>query len=251
MKASSLSTRTLFIIVIVGIALIGGGLLIGQTMPSFFPPEASAQSQQIDALFKVLLVIGGAIFLLVEGLLLYSVIAFRAKPGDKTDGPHIHGNTTLEIVWTAIPAVIVTVITILSYNVWVSIRAEQPDEAVVNEVGARFNWAFTYNVAANELPADTVVADLPQTVQDKLNQDGAVQVTANELHTYIGQSLKLEMETRDVIHSFWVPAFRMKQDLLSGRVTEIRFTPVEVLDNTDYPVRYPIRCAELCGGNHG
>ena len=107
MKASSLSTRTLFIIVIVGIALIGGGLLIGQTMPSFFPPEASAQSQQIDALFKVLLVIGGAIFLLVEGLLLYSVIAFRAKPGDKTDGPHIHGNTTLEIVWTAIPAVVV------------------------------------------------------------------------------------------------------------------------------------------------
>ncbi|MCB9449880.1 MAG: cytochrome c oxidase subunit II [Anaerolineaceae bacterium] len=251
MKASSLSTRTLFIIVIAGIAMIGGGLLIGQTMPSFFPPEASAQSQQIDALFKVLLVIGGAIFLLVEGLLLYSVIAFRAKPGDTADGPHIHGNTTLEIVWTAIPAVIVTVITILSYNVWVSIRAEQPDEAVVNVVGARFNWAFTYNVASNELPADTVVTDLPQSVQDKLNQDGAVQVTANELHTYIGQSLKLEMETRDVIHSFWVPAFRMKQDLLTGRVTEIRFTPVEVPDNTDYPVRYPIRCAELCGGNHG
>lgn len=248
---ASMSTRTIFMIVAAGIVMIGGGLLIGQTMPSFFPPEASAQSQQIDSLFKILLVIGGAIFLLVQGLLLYSVIAFRAKPDDTTDAPHIHGNTTLEIVWTAIPAVIVTVLTILSYNVWVSIREEQPVEAVVNVVGARFNWAFTYTVPSDELPADTVVTELPQTIQDKLNQDGAVQVATNELHTYVGQSLKLEMETRDVIHSFWVPAFRMKQDLLPGRVTEIRFTPVEVPGNTDYPVRYPIRCAELCGGNHG
>lgn len=248
---ASMSTRTIFMIVAAGIIMIGGGLLIGQTMPSFFPPEASAQSQQIDSLFKILLVIGGAIFLLVQGLLLYSVIAFRAKPDDTTDAPHIHGNTTLEIVWTAIPAVIVTVLTILSYNVWVSIREEQPVEAVVNVVGARFNWAFTYTVPSDELPADTVVTELPQTIQDKLNQDGAVQVATNELHTYVGQSLKLEMETRDVIHSFWVPAFRMKQDLLPGRVTEIRFTPVEVPGNTDYPVRYPIRCAELCGGNHG
>ncbi len=248
---ASMSTRTIFMIVAAGIVMIGGGLLIGQTMPSFFPPEASAQSQQIDSLFKILLVIGGAIFLLVQGLLLYSVIAFRAKPDDTTDGPHIHGNTTLEIVWTAIPAVIVTVLTILSYNVWVSIREEQPAEAVVNVVGARFNWAFTYTVPTDELPADTVVSELPQTIQDKLNQDGAVQVATNELHTYVGQSLKLEMETRDVIHSFWVPAFRMKQDLLPGRVTEIRLTPVEVPGNTDYPVRYPIRCAELCGGNHG
>lgn len=248
---ASMSTRTIFMIVAAGIVMIGGGLLIGQTMPSFFPPEASAQSQQIDSLFKILLVIGGAIFLLVQGLLLYSVIAFRAKPDDTTDAPHIHGNTTLEIVWTAIPAVIVTVLTILSYNVWVSIREEQPVEAVVNVVGARFNWAFTYTVPSDELPADTVVTELPQTIQDKLNQEGAVQVATNELHTYVGQSLKLEMETRDVIHSFWVPAFRMKQDLLPGRVTEIRFTPVEVPGNTDYPVRYPIRCAELCGGNHG
>ncbi|MCA9913444.1 MAG: cytochrome c oxidase subunit II, partial [Anaerolineae bacterium] len=200
-----MSTRTIFMIVAAGIIMIGGGLLIGQTMPSFFPPEASAQSQQIDSLFKILLVIGGAIFLLVQGLLLYSVVAFRAKPDDTTDGPHIHGNTTLEIVWTAIPAVIVTVLTILSYNVWVSIREEQPVEAVVNVVGARFNWAFTYTVPTDELPADTVVSELPQTIQDKLNQDGAVQVATNELHTYVGQSLKLEMETRDVIHSFWVP----------------------------------------------
>jgi cytochrome c oxidase subunit 2 len=247
----SMSSRTIFIIVAAGILMIGGGFLIGQTMPLFFPPEASAQSQQIDSLFKVLLIIGGVIFLLIQGLLLYSVIAFRAKPDDTTDGPHIHGNTTLEIVWTAVPAVIVIVLTILSYNVWVSIREERPGEAVINVVGARFNWAFTYNIPTEELPADTVVSELPQTVQDKLAKDGAVQVATNELHTYIGQPIKLEMETRDVIHSFWVPAFRMKQDLLPGRVTEIRFTPVEVPGNTDYPVRYAVRCAELCGGNHG
>lgn len=250
MNSTSINMRTIFIIVAAGIVLIGGGLIIGQTMPSFFPPEASAESQQIDSLFKVLLTVGGVIFLLVQGLLIYSVIAFRAKPGDTTDAPHIHGNVTLEIVWTAIPAVVVAVLTILSYQVWVGIRTPQTDEAVVSVVGARFNWAFNYVVPTNDLPTGTVVSELPQSVQDVLTANGAVDVTTNELHTYIGQPLKLEMETRDVIHSFWVPAFRMKQDLLPGRVTEIRFTPVEV-PGTTYPVRYPVRCAELCGGNHG
>jgi cytochrome c oxidase subunit 2 len=77
-----------------------------------------------------------------------------------------------------------------------------------------------------------------------------VVIKTTELHTYVGRSVVLHMETQDVIHSFWVPAFRIKQDLIPGRPTTVRFTPLEV-PGAEYPARYPIKCAELCGANHG
>ncbi|MBK8027772.1 MAG: hypothetical protein IPK19_41930 [Chloroflexi bacterium] len=97
------------------LGIIFGGLLIGTLAPLVLPVQASAESQQVDSLFRFMLVIGGAIFLLVIGALVYSIIAYRAKPGDRSDGPPIHGNSTLEIVWTLIPAVIVIILTIHSF----------------------------------------------------------------------------------------------------------------------------------------
>src|SRR5690349_15851568 len=82
-----------------------GGLVIAEATPALFPVQASAEAPQVDNLFKFMLAIGGAIFLLVQGALVYSVIRFRARPGDTSDGVPLHGNATLEIVWTIIPAV--------------------------------------------------------------------------------------------------------------------------------------------------
>src|SRR5574341_226408 len=141
-SSNSLSSRTIVTILVVGVLLIGGGFLISQLTPSIFPPEASAQARQVDELYRLMLFIGGAIFLLVQGALLYSVIRFRAKPGDTSDGPAIHGNTTLEFIWTATPAVIVVVLTVLAYQVWATNRAPQTDEEGVNVTGARFVWSF-------------------------------------------------------------------------------------------------------------
>jgi cytochrome c oxidase subunit 2 len=203
------------------VALIVGGFLISLLTPSLFPVQASAESQQIDGLFRVLLGVGGAIFLLVEGLLLYSIIRFRRQKGDLSDGPTVHGNTTLELIWTAIPSVIVVFLVIYSYIVWVDIREPKDNELVVEAIGARYAWTFNY-------------------ADDRIDQP----INSGVLHTYVGRPVRMEMETEDVIHSFWVPAMRIKQDLLPGRRTDVRFTPTE-------PGEYDVVCTELCGGGHG
>lgn len=238
------SNSTTMWIVIAGLAIIAGGFIIGMLTPTILPVEGSTQAQQVDALFRFLLVIGGAVFLLVQGLLAFSVIRFRARPGDMSDGLPIHGNTTLEFVWTAIPAVIVLVITIYSYSVWVDTRRVQPNEQVTGVVGQRFAWSFNYNVSREDLPADINYDQLDESVRADFEADGAVQIISDQLHTYVNQPVVTQMTTQDVLHSFWVPAMRVKQDLLPGRTTEIRFTPIEA-------GVFPIVCAELCGSGHG
>jgi cytochrome c oxidase subunit II len=221
-KSTSTNGAPVLWIVVAFLLLIFGGLLIAETTPLVLPPQASAESQQVDNLFKIMMAIGGAIFLLVQGAILYSVIRFRAQPNERGDGVHMHGNATLEFVWTAIPAVIVLILSILSFQVWVSITSAKDNELEVQVTGARFNWAFAYDVPGEE----------------------NLTVNSRVLHTYVGQPVKMVMQTQDVIHSFYVPAMRIKQDLLPGRTTEVRFTPT--LAGT-----YPVLCAELCGAGHG
>jgi cytochrome c oxidase subunit 2 len=250
MNFSNLSSRTLAVLAGVAVVLLVGGFLIMSVLSRSVPPEASAEAVQTDGLLRVLLVIGGFIFLLVEGVLVYSIWRYRARPNDTEDGLSLHGNTTLEIVWTATPAVIVFLLTILSYQVFVNMEAPKPNEMIVHVDARRFNWAFTYDVTSDQLPSDVKVSDLPQGVQDTLQKDGKVSFTATELHTYVGRAMQLQMVPQDVIHAFWVPAFRLKQDVIPGRTTTVRFTPQEVPGET-YPASYPLRCAELCGANHG
>jgi cytochrome c oxidase subunit II len=216
-------------ILIAAVGIIVGGILIGLTTPLWFPAQASAEAQSVDRLFQVLLTIGGAIFLLVQGMIIYSVIRFRVRADDPTDGPNIHGNTTLEVIWTAIPAVIVFFLVIYSWVVWTEIRSEKPNEMEVQVLAQRFNWNFTYTDPDNRL------ANRPENEQT---------FSSNVLHTYVNQPMLLRMNTPDVNHAFWVPTMRIKQDVLVGRETEVRFTPTR-------PGRYRVVCAELCGSGHG
>jgi cytochrome c oxidase subunit II len=249
MNSMNLSSRTIVIIAVVGVLLIAGGFIFAQAVPLLFPPEASAEAKQVDDLFRILLIIGGAIFLLVQGLLVFSVWRFRAKPGDTREGMVLHGNTTLEIVWTAIPAVIVFVLTILSYQVFVSIESPKEGEVQIKATAARFNWAFTYNAPISIFPETVDVSTLPQSVKDDLADDNSLTIISPELHTFVGQPVEMVMQPKDVIHALWIPAFRIKQDLIPGRVTTVRFTPT--LANTPEQPTFPIRCAELCGAGHG
>lgn len=223
----SVSAPGLVSIVIAGVLIIAGGFLIGSLAPLLFPTQASAEAQQIDTLFRVFLTIGGGLFLLVQGLLLYSIIRFRARPGDTSDGVNMHGSMTLEFIWTAIPAVVVLVLVVYSYQVWTSIRTVKDDELSVVVEGQRFAWTFIYQDPLNRLTEAPT-----QTFSDSV------------LHTYVGRPVVLSMTTQDVNHAFWVPAMRVKQDLIAGKTTEIRFTPTE-------PGEYRVVCAELCGGGHG
>jgi cytochrome c oxidase subunit 2 len=233
-------------ILLAGIGIVVGGLIIGQFTSVVFPTQASAESEQVDSLFQVLLIIGGAIFLLVQGLLLYSVIRFRVKPDDTEDGPTIHGNTLLELVWTAIPAVIVLVLVIYSYQVWIDVREAKDGETTIHVTAQRFAWSFSYDDSRLDPLRDTVTND--ETGEEEPGPP--VRVNSNILHTYVGENVRLEMNTRDVIHSFWIPEMRIKQDVIPGRTTEIRFTPIAV-ENAAFPQVYRVVCTELCGPGHG
>lgn len=215
-------------------------------VPVVLPPQASAESKSVDELFHILMIIGGVVFFLIQGMLLISVIFFRAREGDLSDGPTWHGNPLLEIVWTIIPALVIVFLAVASFNIW---NQNSQPKAVVNLIdgheirinvsGARYAWTHTYETNRLDADGDPIVIN-----------------SGDKLHTYIGQNVDLVLQTQDVIHSYWVPAMRVKQDLLpgnpdlGGRPTEIRFTPVRV-EGAEYPAEYPIVCAELCGDGHG
>ena len=215
-------------------------------VPVVLPEQASAESKSVDELFYILMIIGGVVFFLIQGMLLISVIAFRARPGDDSDGPTYQGNPLLEIIWTIIPAMVVVFLAVVSYNIWTqnsapkaSVNMIEGQSISINVTGARYAWTHQY-------------------VTERFDDNGG-QIVINsgaDLHTYIGQNVDLTLQTQDVIHSYWVPAMRVKQDLLpgdpaqGGRPTELRFTPVRV-EGRAYPAEYPIVCAELCGDGHG
>jgi cytochrome c oxidase subunit 2 len=147
---------------------------------------------------------------------IYSVVRFRARPGDMGDGPPIHGNTRLEIVWVTIPFIMVTALAIYAWIVLDDIEAAQPNELVVEVTGQQFTWTFAY-------PGEDV--------------------NSTELVLPQDRPVDFRIRTRDVIHSFWVPEFRLKSDAVPGLTTKIRLTP-------DRVGRYQVVCAELCGIGH-
>ena len=235
------------------VGFIGSFIWLPSLLPVIFPPQASAEAKNVDELFKVLLILGGVVFFLIQGLLVISVIAFRKPANDNTDGPPIHGNVTMEIIWTIIPAMVVTFLAILSFNVWTQntepkadVNMIDGDPITINVTGARYAWTHTYET-------------------NELDKEGNPYVlnTGTNLHVYVGQNVLLTMQSQDVLHSYWVPAMRVKQDLLpgnpdnGGRPTELRFTVTElsttderIVWNENGQAEFPIVCAELCGDGH-
>ena len=215
-------------------------------VPTVLPPQASAESKSVDELFYVLMIIGGVVFFLIQGMLLVSVIFFRAKGDDRSDGPTYHGNPLLELIWTIVPSAVVVFLAVISFNVWsqnsepkAAVNMVNGEEIAIKVTGARYAWTHTYETGRLDADGEPIVIN-----------------SGDTLHTYLGQNVDLVLSTQDVIHSYWAPAMRVKQDLLpgnpaaGGRPTEIRFTPVRVEGET-YPAAYPIVCAELCGDGHG
>jgi cytochrome c oxidase subunit II len=208
------ATSKLFAVVI-GVLAVLAGIIVGLNNP-FLSNAASLQGTEIDILFSVTLGVATTVFVIVQGFLFYSIVRFGRQPGDDTDGPPLRGNTKLEIFWTILPAITVVVISLLSYRVLAAIDAPQPDVLPVEVTAQQYAWQFYYPEA---------------------------DITSNELHVPIDRQVLLKMRSNDVIHSFWVPAFRLKKDVLPNRVTELRFTATEA-------GTYPVVCTELCGAGH-
>ncbi|MFM7447901.1 MAG: cytochrome c oxidase subunit II [Leptolyngbyaceae cyanobacterium] len=259
------------------------------------PEQASTQAPMVDALFNVMVTIGTALFILVQGAIVLFAVKYRWRNNEPGDGSPLEGNIPLEILWTAIPAIIVIGLGVYSVDVYERMGgfdAALPGGMVVH------NHSAGHPTMAEVTPGSAIAAPLPlvadadvapaETSPDvaQLSQEAApsesskpqvfgvgalpkeigktpdltvnvtgVQfawlfnypdsgITSGELHIPADQDVKLNLSAQDVIHSFWIPQFRLKQDALPGQMAELRFIATK-------PGTYPIVCTELCGSYHG
>ncbi len=203
---------------------------------SFFPPEAkSVQGQQIRNLYDIVFGIAVVIFVVVEGLIVWSVIRYHRKPGDDELPPQTHGNNLAEVTWTLIPTVIVIFLFIISWQTLNSVEAtsSQPN-LKVRAVAGQFQWSFDY------LPADAK-ADTPAlfTITAPEGPDGGLTLPA-------GQTTHLFLHSPDVIHAFYVPQFLFKRDVVPGITNQFDLD----IPASDAGQTYRGQCAELCGVGH-
>ncbi len=212
--------RSVVHMVTVGVLASAAGIAIGLAI-DWFPLPASTQADKIDTLWDVLIIATVPIFVLVMVVVGFSIIDFRMRPGEENlDGPPIHGNTRLEIIWTALPALLIVSLCAYAYVVLTDIEESPASgrERVVNVTGQQFAWTFEYN-------------------------EGGRKFTNTQLYLPVGESVKFRVRSRDVIHDFWVPNFRMKIDAVPGITTSYRVTPTRLGEHA-------IVCAELCGLGH-
>jgi cytochrome c oxidase subunit 2 len=183
---------------------------------------ASAEADKIDTLLDVMVVLSCFVFAIVLVMLGYSVWRYRAKPGDESDGEPIHGNSRLEVAWTVIPTVIVLFGAIYSWIILNDTETKAADRLPLNVTAQQFKWTFEYPDA---------------------------DVTSDELVVPVGRQLELHLTALDVIHSFWVPEWRIKRDVVpSGPGGDEIDDVVEV--TPDEEGTYNVVCTELCGVGH-
>ena len=180
--------------------------------------EGSTAAPKIDTLLDVMIVLSSFVFSLVVVMLFYALWKFRAKPGDESDGEPIHGNTRLEVAWTLIPTVIVLFGAGYSWAVLDSLEKHDADAMTVNVFSQQYAWSFGYPSKGNKW-------------------------SQGELHVPVDRQIIFKMHAQDVIHSFWVPEWRIKKDNVPGITTTAVITP-------DRVGTYQLVCTELCGFGH-
>lgn len=208
--------------IMVGILVVIAAILtyLGLDALNLLPVAASAQAASIDWLWNWEVITISFLFALIVVPLLYSLVVFRRKKGDTTDAEHIEGNTKLEITWTVLPLFVVMMFAYMGAYSLAETRRVDPQAMVINVTASQWAWSFEY-------PEYGIVS--------------------KELHLPKDKQILLRMQSKDVIHSFWVPEFRVKQDIVPGLVTELRITPT-MLTPQDAP--FKVRCSELCGTAH-
>jgi cytochrome c oxidase subunit 2 len=204
-----------FVIVAILIAVLTPLIYFGLDASHVMPIEASAQAIPVDWMWNMDMGVISFLFALVMVPLIYALIVFRRRKGEAGDAEPGTDSKTLEVTWTVIPLVLVTVFAYLGAYSLGETRVVAPNAMEIAVTAHQWDWSFTY-------PAG---------------------FTSNELHLPINRQVVLKMQSLDVIHSFWVPEFRIKQDVVPGRITDYRITPT-LIGN------YQVRCAELCGASH-
>ncbi|MEA2209787.1 MAG: cytochrome c oxidase subunit [Solirubrobacteraceae bacterium] len=213
--------RSLIITLVAAVLATAIGIVLSFVI-HWFPVQASAQAHNTDRLYHVLVIASIPIFVLVVGVILYCAWQFRMRPGEELkDGPPIHGNTRLEVVWTAAPAILLLGLISYSFVVLHDNEKKPAHEINVGVTGQQFAWSFQY----------------PPSVT------GGKPVESAQLYLPRGESVKFELHAKDVIHALWIPAFRLQEDVVPGITTNYRVTPTRL-------GIYPVVCNLLCGLGH-
>lgn len=209
-------TIPLIVIALVVSAITAAGIVFIEWEPG----RASLQADRYHVLLLFLVAASGLIFVIVTTFLIYSAIAFRAKKGDESDGPPVHGNTKLEVTWTVLPTILLAAMGVWAAIVLTQNDQRESDREIIEVTGQQFAWSFSW-------------------------RDGVeVPIESGDLRLPAGRQVELKMRSNDVIHSLYVPEFRLKQDVVPGLTTRL-------LINANEVGTYPIICAELCGVGHG
>jgi cytochrome c oxidase subunit 2 len=216
------SRRSIWLTALAGLIATAIGIVLSYAI-HWFPVQASKQAHETDTLYHVLVIASIPIFVLVVTTILFSVWHFRMRPGQElADGLPIHGNTRLEVFWTAIPAALLLGLVSYSFAVLHNNEVKPAKEIVVNVTGQQFAWSYEY----------------PSSVT------GGAPLKTTQLYVPEGESVDFKIRSIDVIHAFWIPAFRLQIDAVPGITTSYRATP-------DRLGSYPVVCNLLCGVGHG
>ena len=254
------------ITLLVGVTITLLSLWYGQNH-GLMPVAASADAAKIDGVFNYMMTIATFLFLLVEGVLVYCIVRFRRRRGDNTDGPPVEGNVPLEVLWTAIPTIVVFTLAVYSFEVYNNLGGLDPEISTDSApqlahvhnhppgmghfshmVAMKDSDQVALGIGLDDAEMESGIKPLQVDVQGiqyawifTYPETGII---SGELHAPIDRPVQLNISAGDVIHAFWVPQLRIKQDAIPGRDTTLVFNANTVGD-------YPVICAELCGAYHG
>ncbi len=202
------------------IGLVIAGFYSAGVIPNFrvFPEVATAEAAKVDRLWYNMFGVSMVVLLLVELLVIFVPIYFRRRKGDEGMGATFSHHTGMELGWTIVPTITVFAIGFASFSLLNEIETAPADSIEINLTAQQFSWTFEYPEFGEAITSD--------------------------LYIPVDQAVTLNIQSRDVLHAFWVPEFRIKQDAVPGEINTIYFTPDKVGD-------WRIVCAELCGTGHG
>jgi cytochrome c oxidase subunit II len=224
-------------VLLVALLLAAAATAVAIFIP-WLPDNASKEGERIDFVYWFVTAICIGIFSIVASISVYSLVKFRVKPDDESDGPPVHGNTSIEIAWTAIPLVLVLAMIVVSSVALAQNDRDPKGSMRVEILGQQFAWLVAYPPPGAPQNVEGFVCIKP----DRSGIEKRCKVSPN-LVLPLDRPARLHLASRDVIHSFWVPEFRQKQDAVPGLETEITVTPTRTGN-------FPFICTELCGLGH-
>lgn len=223
------------VVVAILIALVAAVFLSGWGSTLYPPDAATAQGRDVRGLYDIVFAFAIAIFVVVEGLILWSVLRYRRRPGDSELPVQTHGNNLVEVIWTLVPTGIVLFLFVISWQTLNTVDAvSAKPEVRIHAIAGQFQWQFEY-LDAN---GTKVATQLAPSYDPDTGQGG--------MAVPVGRSVQVTLDSPDVIHAFYVPRFLFKRDVVPGQTNRFEFT----VDESEAGQVFRGQCAELCGAGH-